>query len=126
MQHHLESRGKGGKPLPTMPLLTMRGHHVLYIFRHCKWLTTYFSIWARYIFRTIIKNFLILHERFKLDIVDAKGTYNNIQLISKIFSGLSSKYNNSVDQQWLLTDDVEVKLKDITAKLLTYESKLLE
>ena len=47
--------------------------------------------------------------------------------MSKILRGLTSRYNTFVDQYHLLNDDaVTTNVKDITTKLLTYESKLLE
>ena len=73
-----------------------------------------------------MQDYLNQHEILKLDIVEAKGVYDDSQLISKIFRGLSFKYNNFVDQYHLMNEDENVKLKDITTKLLTYESKLLE
>ena len=56
----------------------------------------------------------------------SKGTFNDTQLVSKIFCGLTPRYNNFVDQYHLLNEDVDDNVKAMTNKLLTYESKLLE
>lgn len=69
-----------------------------------------------------MQEYLNQHELLKLDILDAKGTYDDAQLVSKILRGLSPRYNNFVDQYHLLNDDV----KEMTTKLLTYESKFIE
>lgn len=73
-----------------------------------------------------MQDYLNQHELLKLDILEANGSYDDTQLISKIFRGLSWRYNNFVDQYHLLNENDDIKLKDITTKLLTYESKLLE
>ena len=73
-----------------------------------------------------MQHYLNQHELLKLNITDAKGSYDDSQLISKIFRGLPFRYNNFVDQYHLLNEDHDVKIRDITTKLLTYESKLLE
>ena len=73
-----------------------------------------------------MQEYLNQHELLKLDIIDAKGTYDDAQLVSKILRGLTPKYNNFVDQYHLLNDDVNNNVKEMTTKLLTYESKLIE
>ena len=73
-----------------------------------------------------IQHYLNQHELLELDITDAEGSYDDSQLISKIFRGLPFQYNIFVDQYHLLNKDHDVKLRDMTTKLLTYKSKLLE
>ena len=73
-----------------------------------------------------MQHYLNQHELLKLDITDAKRSYDDSQLICKIFRGLPFRYNNFVDQYHLLNKDYDVKLRDITTKLPIYKSKLLE
>lgn len=73
-----------------------------------------------------MQEYLNNHELLKLDIVEAKGTFDDAQLVSKMLRGLTPRYNNFVDQHHLLNQDISDNVKEITTKLLTYESKLLE
>ena len=45
-----------------------------------------------------MQEYLNQHEPLKLDIIDAKGTFDDAQLVSKSLPGLPYKYNNFVDQ----------------------------
>ena len=61
-----------------------------------------------------MQEYLNQHELLKLDIIDAKGTFDNGQLVSKILRGLYTRYNNFVDQFHLLNDDLNDNVKEIT------------
>ena len=73
-----------------------------------------------------MQEYLNKHELIRLDIINSKGTFDDAQLVSKILRGLTPRYNNFVDQYHLLNNDVNEDVKEMTTKLLTYESKLVE
>ncbi|KFX96088.1 hypothetical protein V490_03519 [Pseudogymnoascus sp. VKM F-3557] len=76
-----------------------------------------------------MQEYLNNHEMCKLDIADAGGEYSEQQLMSKIIRGLSSQYNSFVDQYYFLQDTEGLEnpgLRELTSRLLTFESKLRE
>jgi len=74
-----------------------------------------------------MQDYLYQITMIKLDITDAKGTFDDQQLQAKICRGLTWRYNTFVDNFYLLQDEETApNLKGLTTKLLTYESKLSE
>lgn len=78
---------------------------------------------------TSVQHFINELEGLRLDIEQSGGTYSNEQMIAKILRSLTSDYDDFLNQYYFLQDVPGVstfKLKDVTARLLTHESKLQE
>ena len=76
-----------------------------------------------------MQEYLNQHEMLKLDITQCKGAYDDTQMVSKILRGLTFRYNTFVDQYYYLQDakdTADISVRDITSRLLTFESKLQE
>ena len=76
-----------------------------------------------------MQEYLNQHEMLRLDITQCKGTYDDTQMVSKILRGLTFRYNTFVDQYYYLqdaNDKGDISVRDITSRLLTFESKLQE
>ena len=71
-----------------------------------------------------IQAYINQHLLIQQEISDAGGTYNDNQLRAKLVRGLTPRYNTFVDMLDINEDDKNISIRELTGRLLTFESKI--